>query len=146
MAVYRWLRVRAAGRSWTDAYARRVIDEYKRFCYLAVRAGHEVTPSDQVDQVWHLHLSYSRNYWDEFCPKVLECDLHHGPTKGGAAEAKKYFDWYRDTLESYERISGEQPPEDIWPSPCSRFAHADAMRRVHTDEYLWKLATGNLPL
>ena len=80
----------ARDNGWTPDYTERVIDEYKRFCYLAIRAGHEVTPSDQVDQVWHLHLSYSRNYWEEFCPNVLQSDLHHGPTKGGAAEAKKF--------------------------------------------------------
>ena len=121
---------------WTMDFANRVIDEYKRFCYLALRAGHDVTPSDQVDQVWHLHLSYSRNYWDEFCPEVLQSELHHGPTKGGQAEAEKYYDWYKDTLESYERISGDRPPEDIWPSPLARFAKAEAMRRVDTDAFL----------
>jgi hypothetical protein len=52
----------ARDNGWTLDYTRCVIDEYKRFCYLALRAGHEVMPSDQVDQVWHLHLSYSRNY------------------------------------------------------------------------------------
>src|SRR6187431_3264230 len=35
---------------WTRPYARRVIVEYKRFAFLAMTAGHPVTPSDQVDQ------------------------------------------------------------------------------------------------
>ena len=56
---------------WSLAYAERVIEEYRRFCYLAMTAGHEVTPSDQVDQAWHLHLTYSRDYWERFCPEVL---------------------------------------------------------------------------
>ena len=30
--------------------ARRVIREYKRFTFLAMEAGHPVTPSDPVDQ------------------------------------------------------------------------------------------------
>jgi hypothetical protein len=126
----------ARDNGWTHGYAERVIDEYKRFCYLALRAGHEVTPSDQVDQVWHLHLSYSRNYWEEFCPNVLQSDLHHGPTKGGEAEAEKFYEWYRETLTSYERLSGERPPLDIWPPPMMRFTDADAMRRINTDDYL----------
>ena len=33
---------------WTPNYTARVIDEYKRFIFLAVVAGHPVTPSDQV--------------------------------------------------------------------------------------------------
>jgi hypothetical protein len=35
---------------WTTAHARRVIEEYKRFVFLARHAGHAVTPSDAVDQ------------------------------------------------------------------------------------------------
>ena len=32
------------------------IEEYRKFVFLALVAGHQITPSDQVDQVWHLHL------------------------------------------------------------------------------------------
>ena len=63
---------------WSVAHAERVIDEYRRFCWLAVMAGHEVTPSDAVDQAWHLHLTYSRDYWDRLCGEVLKRPLHHG--------------------------------------------------------------------
>ena len=120
---------------WKPEFAKRVVEEYKRFCYLAVRSGHDVTPSDQVDQVWHLHLSYSRHYWDEFCAKILEIPLHHDPTQGGVAEAAKYRDWYQATLESYELLSGEKPPEDIWPSPLVRFGNIEAMQRVNTADH-----------
>ncbi|WP_207796605.1 glycine-rich domain-containing protein [Sphingomonas oleivorans] len=68
---------------WTDAHAARVIEEYRRFCFLSVTGDGEMTPSDAVDQVWHLHLSYSRDYWERFCPNVLGRALHHGPTAGG---------------------------------------------------------------
>ena len=44
---------------WPTAYAERVVREYRRFVVLAVSAGHAVTPSEQVDQAWHLHLLYS---------------------------------------------------------------------------------------
>ena len=43
---------------WTRAYAGRAFHEYKRFILLAVLAGHPVTPSEEVDHVWHLHLLY----------------------------------------------------------------------------------------
>ncbi|MEK6230809.1 MAG: hypothetical protein N2A42_03075 [Luteolibacter sp.] len=33
--------------------------EYKRFVALAMLAGHPVTPSEEVDQAWHLHLVYT---------------------------------------------------------------------------------------
>lgn len=106
---------------WTQAYVRRVIEEYKRFMFLAVAAGHPVTPSEQVDQVWHLHLVYTHSYWHEFCGQVLQKQVHHGPTKGGLSEQSKYRDWYERTKSSYRHLFGYEPPEDVWPDVRTRF-------------------------
>ena len=107
---------------WTLAHAERVIGEYRRFCYLAMTAGHEVTPSDAVDQAWHLHLTYTRDYWQTFCPLVLGGDLHHGPTRGGEAERGRFYRQYAATLAAYEAAFGEAPPADIWPAAGRRFS------------------------
>lgn len=106
---------------WSTAHAERVIGEYKRFCYLAMTAGHEVTPSDAVDQAWHLHLTYSRDYWQTFCRDVLGAELHHGPTKGGDAEKHRFYIQYAQTLAAYEDAFGTPPPVDIWPDAAQRF-------------------------
>jgi hypothetical protein len=106
---------------WSLAHAEAVIGEYRRFCYLAMTAGHEVTPSDAVDQAWHLHLTYSRDYWQVFCPTVLGADLHHGPTAGGAPERDRYYRQYAATLAAYEATFGAPPPADIWPAARRRF-------------------------
>lgn len=106
---------------WSFAKAEQVVEEYRRFCYLAVKAGHEVTPSDAVDQVWHLHLTYSRDYWEVFCPQVLQADLHHGPTSGGPVEAGRYYRQYAATLSAYEAVFGEAPPAAIWSAAAKRF-------------------------
>jgi hypothetical protein len=106
---------------WSLPHAERVIGEYKRFCYLAMRAGHEVTPSDAVDQAWHLHLTYSRDYWQTFCAQVLRADLHHGPTQGGPVERDRFYRQYAATLAAYETAFGEAPPADIWPGAHRRF-------------------------
>jgi len=116
---------------WDLAFAERVIGEYKRFCFLAVTAGHEVTPSDAVDQAWHLHLTYSRDYWERFCPEVLGVPLHHGPTAGGKAERDRYFEQYAQTLKSYEEAFGEVPPVDVWPDARTRFLEHPRAFRVH---------------
>ena len=116
---------------WTPAFTERVIGEYKRFCFLAVTAGHEVTPSDAVDQAWHLHLTYSRAYWERFCPEVLGMPLHHGPTAGGSAERNRYFEQYAQTLKSYEAAFGEVPPADIWPAAAQRFGRDPLAFRVN---------------
>lgn len=107
---------------WSVGFARRVVEEYRRFIYLATRAGHPVTPPEAVDQAWHLHLVYTQSYWDDLCRDVLGKPLHHGPTEGGKAEDDKFHDWYQRTLESYQRLFGCQPPTDIWPAPQERFA------------------------
>src|SRR5580698_4696137 len=67
---------------WTQAFAVRVVREYRRFAFLAIAAGHPVTPSEAVDQAWHLHLCYTESYWNHFCRETLGQPLHHGPTKG----------------------------------------------------------------
>jgi hypothetical protein len=52
----------ARDNGWSEEFAERVVAEYRRFAFLAVAAGHPVSPSDAVDQAWHLHLLYTR-YW-----------------------------------------------------------------------------------
>ena len=105
---------------WSRDFAERVIVEYRRFVFLALAAGHPVTPSDQVDQVWHLHLLYTRSYWHRFCGQTLGGRLDHGPTKGGRQESVKFENWYERTLDSYRKIFGDPPP-DIWPPSEIRF-------------------------
>jgi hypothetical protein len=122
---------------WTAAQAARVIGEYKRFAFLAVTADHPVTPSDAVDQAWHLHLTYSRDYWERFCPEVLGRPLHHGPTAGGAAEGARFFEQYAQTLKAYETLFSEAAPADIWPSAKRRLIHDPRARRVHPRDGLF---------
>lgn len=112
----------ARDNGWTRGYAARVMREYRRFLLLAATAGHQVTPSDAVDQAWHQHLAYSRSYWDDLCGRVLGFALHHGPTAGGAAEDRRYADQYTRTLASYAATFGAAPPADIWPDVTTRFA------------------------
>jgi len=121
--------------SWAPDYAERCIDEYKKFVYLAMISEHPVTPSDQVDQVWHLHLTYTRSYWSELCGKILKNPLHHGPTSGGKAESIKYRSQYQATLDLYKQVFEEVPPVDIWPSCQHRFADVDKFVRLNKAKY-----------
>ncbi len=130
---------------WTVEYTQQAIAEYKKFAFLAVVAEHPVTPSEQVDQVWHLHLAYTRSYWDEFCPNILQKTLHHSPTQGGNLEGEKFNDWYNKTLETYTQFFGEFPPVEIWPPAEVRFNHDIKIQRVNTEDYwiipkFWKLS------
>ena len=113
----------------------RTIEEYRKFCFLAVHAGHPVAPSDEVDQVWHQHLLYSRHYWEALCRDTLEMPLHHGPTEGGVAEGRKYHAWYETrsfpigaTSVSRRRICG---PRRTNGSTSAMTSFAQSPRRRH---------------
>jgi uncharacterized protein (TIGR04222 family) len=125
----------ARDNGWPPAFAQRVALEYKKFLYLAATCGHPVTPSDEVDQAWHLHLVYTRSYWDDLCGQVLGFALHHGPTKGGTAEGHKFRDWYAQTLRSYQAAFETPPPADIWPPAAQRFGEAPYFQRLNRKRY-----------
>ncbi|MEM6830861.1 MAG: hypothetical protein AAF551_10135, partial [Bacteroidota bacterium] len=96
--------------TWTLEYALRTLLEYKKFMFLICLSEHPLTPSDQVDQVWHLHLIYTESYWTDFCKNTLNRLVQHGPTKGGEAEKTKYNNWYEATKERYQSTFDEAPP------------------------------------
>ncbi|WP_416666379.1 TIGR04222 domain-containing membrane protein [Egbenema bharatensis] len=133
----------ARDNGWTIDFANRAIQEYRRFTFLAIVAGHPVTPSDQVDQVWHLHLTYTQSYWNEFCPNVLQAPLHHCPTLGGDTEQDKFNRWYSKTLESYTHFFG-QPPTDLWPTHSLRFGRDLHFQRLNLSQN-WILPKPVLP-
>src|SRR5688572_19587710 len=41
---------------WSREYTERVMEEYKCFLFLAATVDFPVTPSEPIDQAWHLHL------------------------------------------------------------------------------------------
>ncbi len=120
---------------WTRDEARAAIDEYRKFCFLAMTVGRCMTPSEIVDQVWHLHLTYTRDYWDVFCPQVLGSDLHHEPTRGNAGETAQFRECYADTLAAYHAHFGA-PPEHYWPGTLERFRNGARFRWVDRERHL----------
>ena len=124
----------ARDRSWTLAYTLAAIEEYRRFCFLAVVSPTPVTPSEEVDEVWHQHLLYSRDYWDGWCGVALGRSLHHDPTPGGRQAALTYRAQYASTLALYETYFGP-PPEAFWPASHRRF-RAPRFRTIDRDRAL----------
>ena len=122
---------------WSQNFALAVMEEYRRFVFLAMVAGHPVTPSDQVDQAWHLHLLYTQDYWGPFTA-LLPHPLHHQPTAGGPEERRKFSDWYSKTLHSYRRWFGVHPPVEIWPPGVERFGRDLCWMRMNRRDY-WRV-------
>ncbi|MDT3404351.1 glycine-rich domain-containing protein [Mucilaginibacter terrae] len=113
---------------WSGAYTIRVVEEYKKFIFLCCLSPSGVTPSDAVDQAWHLHLTYTKSYWVDFCRDTLGQEIHHNPTKGGNAEAEKFDGYYTQSFKLYEDKFGTQPPADIWLDNEQRFSDIDFQR------------------
>jgi uncharacterized protein (TIGR04222 family) len=120
----------ASEQGWSESFSRRVIEEYKRFCFLAVTLPDGASPSAIVDEAWHLHLTYTREYWQKFCPDILGKSLHHVPTRGGALERRKHDDWYESTRAAYQRLFGMPPPLDIWPPEPTQVSHVSRKAKV----------------
>ncbi len=100
--------------NWSMAFTEQAIEEYKRFMFLAVEAGHMVSPSETIDKVWHLHLIYTRSYWIELCEKILNQRIEHIPSKGGRSEKENFTNLQEKTKESYKHFFGSYPPPEIW--------------------------------
>ncbi len=106
--------------NWTGVFTNNAIAEYKKFIYLCCISSTGASPSLIVDEVWHLHLTYTQNYWEDFCRKTLQKQIHHNPSKGGTIENHKHTDWYNETLLMYEKVFGQKPPTEIWQQPGNK--------------------------
>ncbi|HYG47976.1 MAG TPA: hypothetical protein VD846_08540 [Allosphingosinicella sp.] len=104
----------AARQGWNLRFAQRIAGEYRRFLYLAAVAGVEVTPSQLVDEAWHLHLTLP-HYREILCGRILGRPLEHRPGTGTPDDDARCDRQYRQTLALYERLFGEPAPFDIWP-------------------------------
>ncbi|MGC4100084.1 glycine-rich domain-containing protein [Ferruginibacter sp.] len=56
---------------WEQSFTNRAIEEYKKFIFLCCISPSGASPSAIVDEVWHLHLTYTDNYWNRFCRETL---------------------------------------------------------------------------
>lgn len=119
---------------WSHYYTGRVIEEYKKFIFLCCVSPTPVTPSDTVDQAWHLHLTYTRSYWEDLCENTLGRKIHHNPTKGGTSEQQKFEGCYTSVKELYIQKFSHQPPGDIWQDNKERFSEIN-FQRVNLNRY-----------
>lgn len=102
---------------WSNAFALKAVQEYKKFVYLGVVSDFVVTPPQVIDQVWHQHLLFSKAY-RSFCHEVIHYDFDHNPELISLDEQTDTFHaQYIDTLELYRTEFGIDPPAAIWGAP-----------------------------
>lgn len=119
---------------WSKAYALLAIEEYKKFVFLCLVLPNGASPSHVVDQVWHLHLTYTKSYWQRFCKEVLLKDLHHHPSNGHVEEREGLKSKYFETLVAYHRYFEELPVLGFWPS-----GHLNQEVRALNRQSFWQL-------
>ena len=96
------------------------LQEYARFLTLIYFSKFTLTPSEEVDQVWHLHQSLTVAY-REFCLRTFGRMIDHNPTVGGQEDTEKYSYYYTSTVEFYKFLFKESPPVGLWPPVDYRF-------------------------
>ena len=116
---------------WSRDHAEGAVEEYRRFCFLAATGAAGVSPSAEVDEVWHLHLQHTRDYWERFCPQVLRMSLHHEPGGRSRERDRVFRAQYAETLARYQQVFGP-PPEAFWPGMVARFDASPRFRSVDT--------------
>ncbi len=119
----------ARAEGWSTDFTKQVIEEYRRFLYLTQVSDRQVTPSQIVDAAWHMHLTFTRDYWEDLCPNVIGKAVHHQPC-AGEEEMPRYRDQFAATKSLYEAEFGGEPPVEIWgrgkAGPVRRFATEEA--------------------
>lgn len=72
---------------WELSFAGKVLYEYKRFMYLKSQDPN-CSPSDSIDQFWHVHILYTENY-SRFCIENYGKFIHHNPDMSLDQKARK---------------------------------------------------------
>ena len=106
------LRKLVTEQGWSEDFCQQAVEAYRRFVYLACVSATPVSPSQVVDAVWHLHLTFSRDYWQVFCPQVLGRPLHHEPSDD--TQAARLRAQYLATLALYQAEFDCPPPPAVW--------------------------------
>lgn len=126
--------------NWSLSFTTKAIEEYKKFIFLCCISPTGASPSEIVDEVWHMHLTYTDNYWNKFCRQTLGKEIHHHPSKGGYKEKRKHKNWYNETLQLYEEIFEINPPVEIWPP--QQEVNYEITEPIYDDDFLKKIVAG----
>lgn len=93
--------------NWTADYTRDVIHEYKNFMYLVIARGGGA-PSDPIDQVWHQHILYTKDY-KRFCDLYAGRFINHSPDRKIGNSSKAY-----DSISVAYLQEFKERPGEIW--------------------------------
>ena len=85
------------------------IFRYRQFLFLCAKYD-DNTPTVDVDEVWHAHILFTRQYADD-CRAVFGTFLHHDPGTGDPGDEAKFRKVFQRTK---DRIVAEFGPLGAW--------------------------------
>ncbi|MEK7564590.1 MAG: hypothetical protein AAB510_03455 [Patescibacteria group bacterium] len=89
--------------------------EYTRFLQICATNMEVRFPvSAQVDEFWHAHMLYSKEY-REMCEEVFGALFNHNPVTSEEQRLLLMPDYINNTLPTYERMFGQEPSQKFWP-------------------------------
>lgn len=119
---------------WTLERSKAAIDQYRRFIYMVCISDDMLSPSPDVDKVWHLHLIYTKDYWKRFCDETLGQEVHHVPSRGADESQGPLREAYARTLELLTEEFGETPDASFvaWSGCCAAACYRGAWPRIRS--------------
>lgn len=89
---------------WSRVKVIELIREYKNFLYVCARDESENVPSAEVDEIWHEHILFTKDY-EDWC-NFLGRKIHHNPEKVG--ENKNYEVDFKKTKSKIADLSANR--------------------------------------
>ena len=107
-------------------YIRNLVDEYLKFLLLKSIANDvdasELSPSGEVDAIWHLHLLDTKSYVAA-CKGLNVSLIHHDPDGGRNVNLQQRR--LSRTRSLYQEVFGYSPHPDFWGKPDFREENVD---------------------
>lgn len=86
-------------KGWSKCSAERACDLYRKFLFLQKKYGENyiLSPSEDIDEVWHLHILDTPKYWQD-CQQIFGKYFHHVPVY---EKNKSEFSSFQSTQDLY---------------------------------------------
>lgn len=125
-------------KDWTDDDIRRELARYEKFLLLAQRyPGQPLAPTKNIDEMWHLHMTHPRAYYED-CMRlfgdILDHDGGFGVDPAEQPELQATFNktadlWEREFGEPYVSNAEDPRATNCWHDCQSRCWHACSSRK-----------------
>lgn len=99
---------------WDRKYAKALVEEYRRFLYLAEISKGDAVASQDIITAVTLHREHLPDDWEELRQK-LGPENHAAYDQVESGRESATLERYRHTLNLYRQEFNADPPTDVWP-------------------------------